>query len=146
MSFVVDSSAALAWVYSEETTEAISEVLARLTDRGAWVPALWRLEVANVLEMNVRRGRHDAAFRDAALADLAVLPISIDAETDRQAWGATLRLAARHRLTVYDAAYLELAQRRGLPLATLDKELRDAATAEGVILLGRSSQQNDNAP
>ena len=146
MSFVVDSSAALAWVYSEETTEAISEVLARLTDRGAWVPALWRLEVANVLEMNVRRGRHDAAFRDAALADPAVLPISIDAETDRQAWAATLRLAARHRLTVYDAAYLELAQRRGLPLATLDKELRDAATAEGVILLGRSSQQNDNAP
>ena len=146
MSFVVDSSAALAWVYSEETTEAISEVLARLTDRRAWVPALWRLEVANVLEMNVRRGRHDAAFRDAAVADPAVLPISIDAETDRQAWGATLRLAARHRLTVYDAAYLELAQRRGLPLATLDKELRDAATAEGVILLGRSSQQNDNAP
>ena len=146
MSFVVDSSAALAWVYSEETTEAIFEVLASLTDRRAWVPALWRLEVANVLEMNVRRGRHDAAFRDAALADLAVLPISIDAETDRQAWGATVRLAARHRLTVYDAAYLELAQRRGLPLATLDKELRDAATAEGVILLGRSSQQNDNAP
>jgi predicted nucleic acid-binding protein len=104
------------------------------------------LEVANVLEMNVRRGRHDAFFRDAALADLTVLPISIDAETDRQAWGATVRLAARRRLTLYDAAYLELAQRRGLPLATLDKELRDAATAEGVILLGRSSQQNDNAP
>ena len=96
MSLVVDTSATLAWVYSEETTEAISEVLARLTDRGAWVPALWRLEVANVLEMNVRRGRHDAAFRDAA-------------------------------------------QRRRLPLATLDKELRDAATAEGVILLGKST-------
>ena len=146
MSLVLDSSATLAWVYSQETTEAISEVLARLTDRGAWVPSLWRLEVANVLEMNVRRGRHDAAFRDASLADLAVLPIGIDAETDRQAWGATVRLAARHRLTLYDAAYLELAQRRGLPLATLDKELRDPATAEGVILLGRSSQQNDNAP
>jgi predicted nucleic acid-binding protein len=142
MSFVVDSSATLAWVYSEETTEAISEVLDRLTDRGAWVPALWKLEVANVLEMNVRRGRHPAAFRDAALADLAVLPISIDAETDRQAWGATLRLAARHRLTLYDAAYLELAQRRGLPLATLNKELRVAATAEGVILLGKSAQGN----
>ena len=139
MSLVVDSSATLAWVYSEETTEAISEVLDRLTDRGAWVPALWRLEVANVLEMNVRRGRHPAAFRDAALADLAVLPIAIDAETDRQAWGATLQLAARHRLTLYHAAYLELAQRRGLPLATLDKELRVAATAEGVILLGKSA-------
>jgi predicted nucleic acid-binding protein len=141
VSLVLDSSATLAWVYSEETTEAISEVLARLTDRGAWVPALWRLEVANVLEMNVRRDRHDAAFRDAALADLAILPISIDPETDRQAWGATVRLAARHRLTVFDAAYLELAQRRGLPLATLDKELRDAATAEGLILLGKSPDQ-----
>ena len=139
MSLVVDSSVTLAWVYSEEATEAISEVLARLTDRGAWVPALWRLEVANVLEMGVRRGRHDTAFRDAALADLAVLPISLDAETDRQAWGATLRLAARHRLTTYDAAYLELAQRRGLPLATLDKELRSAAVVEGVILLGEAS-------
>ena len=141
MSLVVDSSATLAWVYSEETTEAISEVLARLTDRGAWVPALWRLEVANVLQMNVRRGRHDAAFRDAALTDLAMLPISIDPETDQQAWGATVRLAARHKLTVYDAAYLELAQRRGLPLATLDKELRDAATTEGVILLVKSPNQ-----
>jgi predicted nucleic acid-binding protein len=138
VSLVLDSSATLAWVYSEETTEASSEVLARLTERGAWVPALWRLEVANVLQMNVRRGRHDAAFRDAALTDLAMLPISIDPETDQQAWGATVRLAARHNLTVYDAAYLELAQRRGLPLATLDKELRNAATAEGVILLGKT--------
>lgn len=139
MSFVVDSSATLAWVFGEETTEAISEVLARLTEGGAWVPALWRLEVANVLEMGVRRGRHDAAFRDATLADLALLPVSVDPETDRQAWGATLRLAERHKLTLYDAAYLELAQRRGLPLATLDAELRVAATAEGVILLGKSS-------
>ena len=94
--------------------------------------------MANVLEMSVRRGRHDAAFRDAALADLAVLPSSIDGETDRQAWGATVRLAARHRLTIYDAAYLELAQRRGLPLATLDTELRGAASAEGLTLLGKS--------
>jgi predicted nucleic acid-binding protein len=139
VSLVVDSSVTLAWVYAEETTEAISEVLVRLTDRGAWVPALWKLEVANVLEMGVRRGRHDAAFRDAALADLTVLPISLDEETDRQAWGATVRLASRHRLTTYDAAYLELAQRRGLPLATLDKELRGAAALEGVVLLGQAS-------
>ena len=138
MSFVVDSSVTLAWVYSDETTEAVREVLASLTEGGAWVPALWRLEVANVLEMGVRRGRHDAAFRDATLADLALLPISVDPETDRQAWSATLRLAERHKLTMYDAAYLELAQRRGVPLATLDAELRDAATAEDVSLLGKS--------
>ena len=84
-----------------------------------------------------RCGGHGAAFRDATLADLALLPISLDPETGRQAWSATVRLAARHKLTVYDAAYLELAQRRGLPLATLDKELRRSAKAEGVVLLGK---------
>jgi predicted nucleic acid-binding protein len=97
---------------------------------------LWKLEVANILEMGVRRGRHDAAFRDATLADLALLPINLDPDTDRQAWGATSQLASRHRLTLYDAAYLELAQRRDLPFATLDHELRSAASAEGMTLLG----------
>jgi predicted nucleic acid-binding protein len=136
MSLVLDSSVALAWVYSEETTPAIREVLNRVTSGGAWVPSLWRLEVANILEIGVRRGRTDAAFRDATLADLALLPIQTDVETDRQAWGATLILAARHKLTLYDAAYLEAALRRGLPLATLDGELRRAAAAEGVALFG----------
>ena len=133
---MLDSSVTLAWVYAAETTGAISDVLARVVDSGAWVPALWRLEVANVLEMGVRKGRTDAAFRDAALADLALLPISVDPETDRHAWGATAKLAARYRLTLYDAAYLELARRRSLPLATLDQDLRAAATAEDIVLLG----------
>lgn len=136
MSLVLDSSVALAWVYSDETTESIHRVFDLVIAGGAWVPALWRLEVANILEMGVRRRRTDAAFRDATLADLALLPIQLDAETDRHAWSATLRLAERNRLTVYDAAYLELAQRRGLPLATLDAELRVAALAEHVPLLG----------
>src|SRR5262249_16637454 len=108
-----------------------------VTANGAWAPSLWRLEVANVLEMGVRRGRHDAAFRDATLNDLALLPINTDAETERQAWGATLRLAEHHRLTMYDAAYLELAMRCGLSLATLDNELRAAANAEVVVLFGK---------
>lgn len=136
MSLVLDSSAALAWVYMEERSEAIAAVLDRVTEGGAWVPALWRLEVANVLEMGVRRGRNDAAFRDATLADFELLPIQTDAETGAQAWRATLRLAERHRLTVYDAAYLEVAMRRGLPLASLDRALRAAAGAEDVVLLG----------
>ncbi len=136
MSFVLDSSATLAWVYSEETTEAIHEVFSRLTAGGAWVPGLWRPEVANILEMGVRRGRHNAGFRDATLADLALLPIRLDPETDQHAWSTSGRLAERHRLTLYDAAYLELAARRALPLATLDRELRLAANAEGVLLLG----------
>jgi predicted nucleic acid-binding protein len=136
LSLVLDSSVTLAWVYSAETTEAISDVLARVTESGAWVPALWRLEIGNVLEMGVRKGRTDAAFRDAALADLALLPITVDPETDRHAWGATAKLAIRHRLTLYDAAYLELARRRSLPLATLDQDLRTAAAAEDIVLIG----------
>ena len=136
MSIVLDSSATLAWVYADEITLPIRHVFNLVSENGAWVPGLWKLEVANILEMGVRRGRHDAAFRDSTLADLAFLPISVDAQTDRQAWGATLQLSERHRLTLYDAAYLELALRRGLPLASLDAELRGAAQAEGVAVLG----------
>ncbi len=136
MSLVLDSSATLAWIYADEITHAIHQVFDLLRENGAWVPSLWRLEVANILEMGVRRARHDAAFRDATLADLALLPINLDPETDRQAWGATLRLAERHQLTSYDAAYLELAQRRRLPLATLDIDLRAAASNENVAVLG----------
>jgi len=136
MSLVLDSSITLAWVYSEETTDAVSGIFDRLREGGAWVPGLWRLEVANVLEMGVRRGRHDRDFREATLVDLAQLPIQVDHETDGQAWGATLQLAERHQLTTYDAAYLELALRRKLPLATLDRELRRAAGAEKLTLLG----------
>jgi predicted nucleic acid-binding protein len=71
------------------------------------------------------------------LADLALLPLTVDCETGRQAWGTTFRLAERHRLNLYDAEYLELALRLGLPLASLDDELRDAAQAKGVFVLGR---------
>ncbi len=136
MSLVLDCSATLAWVYAEETTQAVRAVFEVVARGGAWVPGLWRLEIANVLEMGVRRRRHDADFRDATLADLALMPIRLDPETDQHAWAATARLAARHGLTLYDAAYLELARRRDMPLATLDRELRVAALAEGVPLLG----------
>jgi predicted nucleic acid-binding protein len=136
LSLVLDSSATLAWIYSDETSPPIQHVLELVTTGGAWVPSIWRLEVANVLESGVRRHRIDTAFRDATLADLALLPIHLDLETDRYAWGATLALAIRYRLTLYDASYLELAQRRGIPLATLDTDLRTAASAENVPLLG----------
>jgi predicted nucleic acid-binding protein len=136
MSLVVDSSIALAWVYSDETTPAVMQVFERLCQSGAWVPGLWRLEVANVLEMGVRRKRHSADFRNTTLVDLSQLPIQTDGETNAQAWGSTLHLADRHHLTIYDAAYLELALRRNLPLATLDEELKRAGNREKVQLLG----------
>lgn len=136
MNLVVDSSIALAWIYQDEATNPVRQICDLVIEQGAWVTGLWRLEVANVLETGVRRGRTDAKFRDATLADLALLPLQLDVETDRHAWGATLRLAERHKLTLYDAAYLDLALRRSLPLATLDPELRAAARAENVLLLG----------
>ena len=136
MSLVLDSSVALAWVYPDETTDAVRQVFDDIVDSGAVVPALWRLEVANGLTIAVRRGRITAALRTAALADLALLDISIDAATDTHAWGSTLHLADRFRLTLYDAAYLELAQRRALPLASLDRDLRAAAQALSVPLGG----------
>ena len=136
MSLVLDSSIALAWVYADETTDAVLRLFDEVRLHGAWVSGLWRWEMANVLQLNVRRGRHTADFRDAALAALALLPVKADAEADRQAWSAVLHLAERHALTVYDAAYLEIACRRKIALATLDGQLRATATEEGVRLLG----------
>jgi predicted nucleic acid-binding protein len=136
MSLVLDSSATLAWVFEDEVTDLIDRVFDLVAERGAWVPSLWKLEIANTLETSVRRGRIPAAFQSSTLRDLSLLPLRIDAETDIHAWGATLELAQRHQLTLYDAAYLELALRRGLPLASLDRELCAAAKAEAVIVLG----------
>ena len=133
MSPVLDSSATLAWIYAEETTDAVRRIYEMIAENGALVPALWRLEVANSLTVAVRRGRIDVEFRNAALGDLALLDITTDPHTDAYGW-TTLHLADRFRLTVYDAAYLELAHRR-----SLDEELRAAGRALGVPLLGAAA-------
>ena len=134
MSLVLDGSMTLAWICQDEISETAGRVLALVTEAGARVPSIWRLEVANGLQTGIRRGRIDTAYRDAALSDLELLDIAIDPDTDRYAWTETLRLADRFRLTLYDAAYLELAQRRALPLASLDMALCDAARALGLEL------------
>jgi predicted nucleic acid-binding protein len=136
VSLVLDSSATLAWIYSDEVTPAIRAVFDSVAESGAIVPMLWRLEVANSLTMALRRGRIDAEFRRAALADLAELDIVADVQTDVHAWDATMSLADRFGLTIYDAAYVELAQRRSLALATLDGEMRAAGAKLGLRVLG----------
>jgi predicted nucleic acid-binding protein len=137
VSLVIDSSMTLAWYFDDERTAASIAVLNQVAEEGAIVPALWRLEVLNGLQVAVRRGRIDIAYRDASLTDLQSLVIAIDPGTNRHAWSATLRLCDRFGLTTpYDAAYLELALRRRLPLATLDSELVRAARAESVPLVG----------
>lgn len=97
---------------------------------------MWRLEIVNGFQNAIRRKLIDMAFRDGAIAQLAAMPISVDPDTDVYAWTTTLQLADRFQLIAYDAAYLELAQRRKLPLATLDHQLRAAVKALGVMLLG----------
>ncbi len=136
MSLVLDSSVTLAWIFDDETTEAIRQVFTSVADNGAVVPALWRLEVGNSLTMAVRRKRIDTEFRRAALADMSLLDITTDPHTEGHAWSETLALADRFRLTLYDAAYLELAQRRALPLATLDVDLRKAGRALEIPVWG----------
>jgi predicted nucleic acid-binding protein len=136
MSLVLDSSATLAWIFDDETTESIRRVFDAVAEQGAFVPSLWRLEVANSLTIAVRGRRIDRAFRQAALADLGEFEVFIDNQTDSRAWNSTLDLADRFRLSLYDAAYVELAQRRALPLATLDEDMRNAGAKLGLELLG----------
>lgn len=136
VSLVLDSSATLAWIYAEETTDAVRRIFEIVAEDGAVVPAIWRLEVANSLTVAVRRRRIDVGLRNAALIDLAMLDITTDPRTDAYGWTTTLSLADRFGLTLYDAAYLELAHRRSLPLASLDEELCAAGRTLGVPLLG----------
>ncbi len=132
---VLDASLILAWILPGEAGSAqAGPVIERIVADGAAAPGLWRLEVANVLAIAERRGRLPAGSAVELIERLSDLPVAIDPETSARAWGATLALAQRHGLTVYDAAYLELAQRTGLPLATFDQALKKAAGAENVAL------------
>jgi predicted nucleic acid-binding protein len=137
VSLVLDASLALSWYFEDERAPAVDAVLDQVAASGAVVPSLWRMEVANGFQMAIRRRRIDRDFRDLAIQRLGLLPITVDLETDAHVWTTTLSLADRFSITVYDAAYLELAQRRNLPLASLDKELSGAGQALGLPPLGR---------
>jgi predicted nucleic acid-binding protein len=132
---VLDCSVAVSWLFQDEAdsgSDALQEVVA---EKGAIVPALWPLEVANVLLQAERRGRVTAADTDERLHLLASLPVTIDDAAGNLASAGIVMLAREHGLTSYDAAYLELAARAGVPLATLDKALRKAAANAGVKVL-----------
>ena len=132
--FVLDHSMVMAWSFEDETDEYAEAVLDRLAITRAVVPALWPLEVANALLMGERRKRSTEAETIKWTGILKSLPIVIDGETNAHAWSDTLTLARGHNLTAYDAAYLELAIRRSLPLATIDGKLKLAAKTVGVAL------------
>ena len=135
---VLDGSAALAWCFEDEETEVTRNLRQEVRAKGAIVPRLWRLEIANALLVAERRGRITVGKTTSILSLLREMPIVIDDETDHRAFADTLHLARAHELSAYDAAYLELALRKALPLATLDRDLVRAARRSGVPLpLGR---------
>lgn len=135
MTLVLDASLTLASILHDETTERAQARMREAFAHAVWAPSLWRLEVANVLRNAVRRGRCDTAFADQALGELGRLPIRIDRETDDRAWTDTMVLSRAEDLTLYDAAYLELAIRLGAALASCDKSLIAAARRRGVDIL-----------
>jgi len=134
--FVVDCSMAMAWLFHDEATPKTADLLNRLATEPALVPGWWFIEITNVLVMAERNGRITPAQSDAFIADLGKLGIERDDEAPDRAFTYLLALCRTHRLTSYDAIYLDLALRRNLPLATLDEDLRKTAKKVGVHLLG----------
>ncbi|HTZ99507.1 MAG TPA: type II toxin-antitoxin system VapC family toxin [Candidatus Aquilonibacter sp.] len=134
--FVLDCSIAMAWLFRDEATPKTAALLTRLESETALAPAWWFIEVTNVLALAERRGRITPAQSDAFIADLGKLGIERDDEAPNRAFTNLLTLCRVHRLTCYDAMYLDLALRRGLPLATLDDDLRKTAKNLGLRLLG----------
>ena len=130
--FVLDGSVTLAWFFADEADAYADKVLASFPSAEAVVPGVWPLEVANAVIMAERRKRSTVAQASKWLGILGSLPVSIDGETASRAWGDVLNVARTYNLSSYDAAYLELAIRLGLPQATLEKALKAACANAGV--------------
>jgi predicted nucleic acid-binding protein len=133
--FVLDSSIALSWCFENESSDAAYRLLDRIRAETAAVPNLWHVEVANVLALAERRRRITLAESAEFITLLESLQISVDDETSSRAFNRVLDVAREERLTAYDAAYLELAMRLGVPLASKDGDLCDAADRVGVTVL-----------
>jgi predicted nucleic acid-binding protein len=133
---VIDASITLSWLLPDEHTGQTLAVRGRmLALNTVWVPLHWRLEICNSLWMAERRMRLDVGGVARALSLLAQLPATIDPETNDHAGSETLNLSRKHSLSIYDAAHLELALRRGASLGSLDVPLRSVARELGVPTL-----------
>jgi predicted nucleic acid-binding protein len=130
--FVLDCSVTMAWYFKDEADAYANAVRKSLGQANAIVPSLWPIEVANILAVAERRRRSTEAEATKWLRYLQVLPIRVDDETAARAWFDVLRVARMYGLSAYDAAYLELALRLGVPLASLDDELKATAASAGV--------------
>jgi predicted nucleic acid-binding protein len=133
LSLVIDASILAAWFLDEKSDPRVEIAFDTVARVETLAPSLFYYEIRNVLLVSERRNRITEAMSAAFLRDLALLPIRFQAPGDD---AKLMTLARQRKLTVYDAAYLELAKRDGLPLATLDRALEKAAVAEGVALFG----------
>lgn len=133
MVFVLDGSAAFAFVALDEETSA--SLAQRIVNEDAHVPAIWPFEVANAVWRSEVRGRMTPDQGLLAAEALAGIPVTIDVPDVARVFGAGLGIARAHGLTAYDASYLELATRLGVPLATNDSRLRSAAIEAGIELV-----------
>jgi predicted nucleic acid-binding protein len=133
--FVLDASIALAWCFNDEQTDHIRELLTSLESQTAFVPTLWPLEVGNTLLAAERRKRISFADVNLFLGLLRELNIKIDNETPDRSFHEILAYAYAQKLTTYDASYLELAMRKGLPLASKDRQLCEVASRLGTKIL-----------
>ncbi len=143
---VLDSSIALTWCFDDETSPDTERLLDRVRDEGAIVPGLWYVELGNVLLQAEKRGRITVSGVAGRLALLRDLPLTTDQETTARAWREILALARTEGLTTYDATYLELALRHGLPLLTKDKDLAAAARRLGVVVLPEPAGRRKRGP
>jgi predicted nucleic acid-binding protein len=133
MPFVLDASIAMAWCFEDETTQETDAVLDRIVEDPAVVPAVWELEIANVLLVGERRGRLTESQAARFVSLLSTLPINVSEIAAPMS--TMIATGRRHGLSSYDAAYLILAESEGIPLATTDRALQKAAKAAGVQLL-----------
>lgn len=131
---MIDASVTLAWCFEDEASPETDAIADRVRLEGALVPGLFQLEICNILLQAERKGRLSASDVAIRLALLGELPIATDPETAGRAWRDVMALARSHALTSYDAAYLELALRKGAGLATRYKALAGAARGLGVVV------------
>lgn len=134
MRFILDCSVAISWCMTDENDVYANAIWNLTLDNEAIVPSIWWLEIVNVLIVAERRQRITETQTAEELAMLQSLPIVVDTNADQQSTSATLVLARQYNLAAYDAAYLELAIREGLLLATIDNRLAEAARRCGVFL------------
>jgi predicted nucleic acid-binding protein len=135
MSFVLDNSVTMRWFFGDGKPQELAyanKVLDTLKDASAFVPVTWGLEVANVIARAEAKSLVTEARSGAFLEMLEGVDIEVDVSTFTHSLSDTLQLARRYKLSAYDASYLELALRRGIPLATLDEDLQKAAKKAGV--------------